>query len=98
METAHDEIVDSEALDFWLPVVGSHPAAFSGSPNGTSSANHGHARHARRYDDDRRETTAARAPEVRRRDQRDGQGFQTVLATVRRAAQGRAKRVADHDR
>ena len=35
---------------------------------------------------------------VRRRDQHERQRFQTVLATDRGAAQGRAQRAADHDR
>ncbi len=63
-----------------------------------SAGRHGRAGLAQRHDHDSRETAAAAAAEIRRRDQGERHGFHAVVAAARRAAERRAERAADHDR
>src|SRR5437899_2998426 len=79
-------------------VIGNLPGAFAGNSDRPGPTDHRYARHPQRHDDTGRQTTTARAPEVWRRDQGRCERLQALLATIRGAAQGRAKRAADHDR
>ena len=61
-------------------------------------ADHRNAGLTERHDDDRRQVSSASARAVWRNDQSGCQGFQTVLAASRGAAQRCPQRLADHDR
>ena len=52
---------------------------------------------AQRHHHHRRQTTSAARSEIRRGDQGEGLGVESLVAAARRAAEGRAQRAADHD-
>ncbi len=52
---------------------------------------------AQRHHHHQRQTTSAARPEIRRRDQGESLGVETVVGAARRAAEGRAQRAAHHD-
>src|SRR5438874_8089487 len=57
-----------------------------------------HSRFAERDDHNRRQTTAATAPGIRRGDQGDSRGIEDLVATACGATKGCAERAAHHDR